>query len=553
MILDKGKDIVRFIVGLVLITIIMAIPHNLFGFDILSYFSIFSFLLLGAAFFFWNLRIYKILLILYCAFVPVLCLQYTRLKEEIYPELWTVIYRSSFREAWEFAAKERILIIIGTLVTIIVTSIISGKTFPKRISIGKAITFLFIALPVIIVCAKINGKRKFEGTFRLGIKTLQPVLYPSTLLYQVKRRKELVDFRRYWENYRFGTTPIAKINDTTRKLVVLVIGESSRYDHWSINEYGRNTNPLLAKERHVYAFRNVAAPAGATIYSIPMIMVAGDPYHFEEHGKYRGVIDAFKEGGFHTIYLTNQDESNSKSWAMDFHYDVVDSFYNTDVVFHERGWLEKQYDEKVLPILHRVIKDNDGKGNIFICIHLMGSHQEYSKRYPPTFSIFKVNDGLVKPNGFGYDKEIADYDNSILYSDYILSEIISSLKTFPGDASLIFTSDHGENLMDNDKKEMAHGVQPNKYLLHIPYFVWLNDHMVQRYPQYDSLLKAHLGYPLSAGDNTLFTLLHLGGMYPEREKQKFEDQSILSPQLKYSPQRAYAPFMQKITFKDLQQ
>ena len=44
---------------------------------------------------------------------------------------------------------------------------------------------------------------------------------------------------------------------------------------------------------------------------------------------------------------------------------------------------------------------------------------------------------------------------------------------------------------------------------------------MKRNPQYDSILRAHIDYPLSVSDNTMFTLLQLGNLYPTHEKQKF--------------------------------
>ncbi len=536
---NKKINISKFILGLVIISVIMDIPHLMFGFDLLSIFSIF---------FYRKMRIYSIIIVVYCLLIPVISLQYFDVGVELCPEMWRVMFASNIREVSEYVGGRWLVIGILMMVCVFISWFCCHKTFPVRISLTQSFIFFLIGISGFACCSYINAEKNYKGTLLLGFKKLQPILYPSTLLFELKRQREVGAFDSDWNNYRFGINRLDTSRTPIGNVVVLVIGESSRYDHWFINGYGKLTTPRLAKVNNLYTFRNVSSPASATLYSVPLIMTSGDAYRHELHYRYKGVIDAFKEGKYYTVYLTNQEETMYNEYKREYHYQAVDTLINTDHFFEDRGLLDKEYDEKLLPYLEEILR-NPTRKNIFVCIHLMGSHKEYTKRYPKSFD--KFENGSLQINKYGYDREIAHYDNTILYTDFVLSEIINKLKESTGNVALLYTSDHGENLKDNDKQETFHSVDPNKYTIHIPYFIWMNDNMVAQNPFYDSILKSHIAYPLSASDNTMFTLLQLGNLYPRNEERRFREQNILSNELKYSEQKVYAPFKQELKYTDL--
>jgi glucan phosphoethanolaminetransferase (alkaline phosphatase superfamily) len=85
-----------------------------------------------------------------------------------------------------------------------------------------------------------------------------------------KERVYLADLNRRSARFHFGAH--AALPGDEPQLVVMVIGESSRYDRWSLNGYARETNPLLAQEPNVVTLADVVTSVSATRLSVPVII-----------------------------------------------------------------------------------------------------------------------------------------------------------------------------------------------------------------------------------------------------------------------------------------
>jgi heptose-I-phosphate ethanolaminephosphotransferase len=132
-------------------------------------------------------------------------------------------------------------------------------------------------------------------------------------------------------------------------------------------------------------------------------------------------------------------------------------------------YFERSYDGALMPEYEKILNKGDTQKQA-IFIHIKGSHFEYSRRYPDDFKKFKPSTNSVK------DKITADYDNSILYTDWLLSSIIDQLKLSKKPSILFYSSDHGENIMDDSRGLLGHGIG-NKYDLPVSAFVWASDNI----------------------------------------------------------------------------
>lgn len=530
------------------ITIIIAIPHNLFGIDILSFFSIGSFLLFGFLLFHKWLRAYYVLITIYCSLTPLLCLQYFWARMELCPELWNAILNTSFREIKELVGKNFWILTSTVLFTSILTWQICIRLLPRKIMFTRSVLIASIGLVGILICGIVNTMVIEQGFWYYGFKKLQPLPVSWNLIYQLRQRKRVAGFDAERDAYVYKMKAQGD-SVLTKTVIVLVIGETGREDHWSLGGYGRETNPLLYKEDG-YFFKNVIAPAGMTILSVPLIMTATPPNDWISHYRKKGVIDAFKEAGFYTAFITNQADNLINPYsARDLHFKYVDTLDNVDNTDIAKPDL-RSYDVRIIPSLVNILRKED-KRNLFVVLHTNGSHWNYAERYPTEFSVFDQSSPAVPKNQYGYDKEIAMYDNSILYTDYILKSIIDELKKINGNVAMIYTSDHGENLKDDARKLQFHSPDPTKYLLHIPYYVWMNDKMKKDHPSYDSLLMAHKDYPLLTSEMTMYTAFDLAGLETETEKEQQLSNSLLSKQLKKSEQRFYTPVRSNLRYPDL--
>ena len=81
-------------------------------------------------------------------------------------------------------------------------------------------------------------------------------------------------------------------------------------------------------------------------------------------------------------------------------------------------------------------------------LHTSTSHgPAYSKKYPPRFEVFRPVCTKVELNKCAKDELYNAYDNTIVYTDYILHAVIDTLKEIKDyKSTMIFISDHGESL-----------------------------------------------------------------------------------------------------------
>jgi glucan phosphoethanolaminetransferase (alkaline phosphatase superfamily) len=302
--------------------------------------------------------------------------------------------------------------------------------------------------------------------------------------------------------------------DNTPETIVLVIGESSRYDRWSINGYHRVTNPLLSKEDQLVPLKNVVTAVSATRLSVPVIISRKTARQSLKDGFYeKSFITAYKEAGFKTFWLSNQISFGKFDTPVSVfakEADVVD-FLNLGGFTNNSN-----FDEVLLPPFARALADKAQKK--LIVIHSLGSHWNYSQRYPKQFDQWQ-------PSLFGIDKPAYtdlrlkpelnnSYDSSILYTDWFLAQLIGRIKDRQQPASLLYVADHGQTLYDKSCKLAFHGHNTD-YEFHVPAFVWYSAPYQERYPGKVAQLRKNQGARL-ATENMFHTLLDLGDIaYPE--------------------------------------
>lgn len=261
--------------------------------------------------------------------------------------------------------------------------------------------------------------------------------------------------------------------DHSRELVIMVVGETARADHWSLNGYSRITNPMLARE-DVINFPNFWACGTSTSVSVPCMFsrlgragLKGDAGKGEENA-----LDVLARAGVSILWRDNN--SDSKGVALRVPYE---NFRSPDVnpVCHE----VECRDEGMLHGLQQFIDAQ--KGDILIVLHQMGNHgPAYYKRYPKAFERFTP---VCRTNDLGSctSEEIHNaYDNAILYTDYFLSKVIELLKQNDDrfETAMFYVSDHGESLGEFGVylHGMPYGIAPAAQK-HVPAVAWIGKHM----------------------------------------------------------------------------
>lgn len=260
-------------------------------------------------------------------------------------------------------------------------------------------------------------------------------------------------------------------NDTDRKLVILVAGETARADRFSLNGYDRKTNPLLEKEE-VVSFSNLYACGTSTAESLPCMfsILNKDDYSIAKAAERENLLDVLSHAGVNVLWRDNN--SSSKGVAERVPYE---SFKNTDK--NTVCDIECR-DEGMLVGLQEYI-DKNKSGDIFIVLHQMGNHgPAYYKRYPKGFEKFTPVCATNQLEDCSVEEINNAYDNAILYTDYFLKKVIDLLKTNTAnfETAMFYVSDHGESLGGNGiyLHGMPYLIAPEAQT-HVPAILWLGD------------------------------------------------------------------------------
>jgi len=265
---------------------------------------------------------------------------------------------------------------------------------------------------------------------------------------------------------------VLKGPDTLPKVVILVVGEATRADHFSLNGYARETTPQLKNEK-IINFSNVHACGTSTAISVPCMFSIYDKssYNYKKGIQTENVLDVLKHTRDISL-LWRDNNSNSKGVALRIPYEDYKS-PETNTICNQ----DECRDEGMLVGLDTYI-DKQKEKDVLIVLHQMGNHgPAYYKRYPKNFEKFTP---VCETNQLEEctREEISNaYDNAILYTDDFLTKTIGLLKQYESthQTAMIYVSDHGESL--GEKGIYLHGLpyfMAPSAQTHIPALMWFN-------------------------------------------------------------------------------
>ena len=346
---------------------------------------------------------------------------------------------------------------------------------------------------------KINGNNKNE--YRI-----QDLLYPVNVFYNlwlaIERNHASNNYQEASASFRFYAHPTHPQDST--EVYVMVIGETARAYNFSLYGYQRDTNPLLSKTQGLIAFDQVTTQSNTTHKSVPMLLSAADATDFERLYHEKGILAAFKEAGFHTVFVSNQLPNHS---FIDFLGEQADEW--TFVKTGESNDVNI-YDAELLQILDQVLAKRYKK--LFVVLHTYGSHFNYQERYPRSMAYFKPDTHTeAKPEN---RRDLLNaYDNTIRYTDYVLHSVIERLLHHGGMAAMLYTSDHGENIFDDSRQLFLHASPTaSEYELHVPFLVWTSPSYAHQEPSVEQALVANKHRQIQSSRSAFHTMLNLGGI-----------------------------------------
>lgn len=330
-------------------------------------------------------------------------------------------------------------------------------------------------------------------------------IYPVNVFYNVKLA---VERWRASENYHltsrgFTFGAVSSREPGEREVYIMVIGETARANNFGIYGYERNTTPGLQQTSNLVYFKDALSQANATHKSVPILMSAASAEDYERMYHEKSIITAFKEAGFKTAFFSNQLPNHS---FIDFFAEEADVH---EFLKEDPEEALNPYDTEMVKMAGKFLEQNDGK--VFIVLHCYGSHFNYFERYPHSEAYFKP-DSIEDINLKTRDRMINAYDNSICATDKLLTSLIRKLSGEEGISALLYTSDHGEDLLDDDRHRFLHSSPvPTAYQLYVPYILWVSDKYNAAYP--GALAAASDNSRKPVASNTFFhTMLSLGGI-----------------------------------------
>ena len=363
-------------------------------------------------------------------------------------------------------------------------------------------------------------------------------LYPVNICYNLylafERNAASENYKEASRNFKFDAR--SEHSATAPEVYVMVVGETARAHNFSLYGYPRNTNPLLSKTPGIKAFPNVTTQSNPTHKSVPMLLSAASAEDFERLFHEKGILAAFKEAGFHTVFISNQLPNHS---FIDFLGEQADEHY---FLKKEDALQGNHYDEDLLQKLDEILPKADASSSahyhyryrkLFVVLHSYGSHFNYQERYPRSFAYFKPDSrSEAKPEN---RRDLLNaYDNTIRYTDYILHGIIERLQKWEGiqtktdgvycqpTSAMLYTSDHGENIFDDDRHLFLHAApKASDYELHVPFIIWTSEGFSKQYPDILKALGENRSKQVQSSLSAFHTMLGIGGIQTRYRKDEY--------------------------------
>ena len=267
---------------------------------------------------------------------------------------------------------------------------------------------------------------------------------------------------------------------TRPPLLVLVIGETARADHFALNGYSRPTNPELARHG-VLSFSNVTSCGTSTAASLPCMFshLGRQGFEARTHDS-ENVLDVVQRAGMAVLWLDNQAGCKGVcARVANAHAHVAPpgaaplpkALCSDGECFDEA--LLHGLDERIaaLPAERRA-------RGVLLVLHPMGSHgPAYYKRSPAAAKRFLPECTTNALQQCSKESLINAYDNSIVYADRVLAALIGWLERQSArhDTSLFYVSDHGESLGENNL--YLHGLPfafAPREQTHVPWLAWMS-------------------------------------------------------------------------------
>ncbi|MBY7729017.1 phosphoethanolamine--lipid A transferase [Vibrio splendidus] len=384
---------------------------------------------------------------------------------------------------------------IGLLSSLIVIAIIAGLFYKDYVSIGRN-----------------NSHIK---------KMIIPTEYMASTVKYINNTyiKEPIPYQELGLDAKQTTQAQAATKPT---LLVFVLGETARVYNYQYHGYERETNAYTKPYNPIF-FSDVQSCGTATAVSVPCMFSNMNRSNYDRDKAYNqdNVVDIMNSAGIHSIW--REHDGGDKAVAhrikeMTLVAKDSDPLCNNDVC----------YDTAMLENFEQDTQDLSQNSIIFY--HISGSHgPTYFERYPEEHKKFTPDCARADIENCTKAEVVNTYDNTILYTDFFLSEAIQKLEklTDKYNVALMYVSDHGESLGENGVylHGMPYSLAP-KEQTHVPMIMWMSDGFAEQKGINQTCLRKAGKEQSFSQDNLFDSLL---GLMDVQTKEYRENQDIFAP------------------------
>lgn len=345
----------------------------------------------------------------------------------------------------------------------------------------------------------------------------------QTLIQTFTQIQKSPDLRKYLSNPSLISTQKQHPEN-----VVMIIGESFNKSHSSLYKYHKETNPLLSKLKDknlLFVFDSIRSATTYTIESFQAIMSTYKPSYKDSCNWYECTTlpEIVKLSGYNTYWVSNQ----SKVGLFDNVVGRYSELFDTSAFVGDKyaGMRRSNLDEEIFDLLSPLIKNNLIQKNFYV-IHLMGSHVDFNKRYPSSFNKFHSEQYLDYPKN--QRTVLAEYDNSILYNDSIVYELMNLYSN--KEAIVFYFSDHSIDLFDTSPNYYGHARSTDSLSIkagtNIPFMIYASPKYQDKFKDKMELIKKNLHTQYTT-DNIIYTIMDIIGV-DFKDDMKVYSNSLLS-------------------------
>ena len=336
-----------------------------------------------------------------------------------------------------------------------------------------------------------------------------------------KYTREVELFKKIKEQRKTGNLQFNAYKNNSGETYVIIIGESLNKKHMGIYNYFRDTTPLLEamnKKNELIIFNNVYSNHTHTVPVLSLALTEANQYNKKSYFKSLSIIDILKKSNFETYWITNQNLYGVYENLVSVIASRSDFLIPLNSLINENN-TPKKYDGALIEQTKNILLKKTTKNRV-IFVHLLGNHSTYASRYPK--NQYQKYYGDLNQAFFGKktskNKILNDYDNSVVYNDFVVSSIMKDFKRYVDIGAVLYIPDHADDVVN----ELGHNSSLFTFsMTQIPMIACFTEGYKQKYKRRFSSLMKHKN-SLFSNDMLYSTMIGIFGIKTDRYSSKFD-------------------------------